>query len=125
MKIDKGVITRQKKRLAKLSEKDLLCRVGSARHLWRRVLPDWDPGVTGVMPVAYQCDRCLTVKRTEIDKRYGIILGKPRYEYPDSYKLKRQESDGTEQLVSSNAVRAVSAAMEVTANILPVNIDEA
>ncbi len=117
-KIDKALITRQKKRLEKLEQKYIDCRVGGIRHHWLRVQPDWSTNVTGVKPVAYQCAECSTVKRMEIDSKYGLILGKPRYEYPEGFKLKRTKGDGTDRLMSPNAVRAVVATQPVERDIM-------
>lgn len=109
MQIDKALITRQRKRLDKLQDAFLACRVGAIRHHWERVLPDWLPSGAAIA-MAFQCSACRTVKRYEVDPKYGIIIGTTRYEYPDGYKLRREEGDGSEQLVSPNAVRAVMAA---------------
>ena len=57
--------------------------------------------------MAYQCAECTTVKRMDVDPKYGFIIGKPRYEYPDWFQLKRGTGDGTERLTSPNAVRVV------------------
>lgn len=108
-KVDKALITRQRKRLKKLDDKYIACRVGSERHHWYRVKPDWTPPNAAVAALAYQCATCRTVKRQEIDAKYGLILGSPSYEYPDGYLLKRTDKDGDDRLMSPNAVRAHSA----------------
>ncbi len=116
-KIDKALITKQKKRLDRLNLEYIKCRVGGDRHRWQRVKPDWEP-TSAVKAVAHQCDRCLCVKRMEVDPKYGLIIGRPSYDYPDEYQLHRQEGDGAERLVSPNAVRAILAAIEPTEEIV-------
>ncbi len=114
IRIDKRLITRQKNRLLATEQKFLPCRVGGVRHLWLRVQPDWQPS-NQAHAVAYQCSSCSTVKRMEIDPKYGFVIGQARYEYPDGYQMKRSEGDGTETLSSPNAVRSIMATIPIPA----------
>jgi len=101
-KFDKALVKRQIGRAKKLEPDMLRCRVGGDRHRWTRVRPDWEPS-NKAQPLAYQCDTCLTVKRMDVDPMYGIIIGRPSYDYPDRYKI--QGAD--EEAMSPQAVRAV------------------
>ncbi len=115
-KIDKALITKQKKKLQDLDDAHLACRVGASRHMWTRVKPDWTTE-SAVTPMAYQCSRCLTVKRLEIDPKYGLIIGRSTYEYPPDYLIKR---DDGEKPITSNAVRAVYSAISPEAEVIRV-----
>ncbi len=101
---DKALVKRQIGRAKKLEPHLLRCRVGGDRHRWTRVRPDWEPS-NKALPLAYQCDVCLTVKRMDVDPTYGVIIGRPSYDYPNGYRV--QGAD--EVAMSPQAVRAVTA----------------
>lgn len=103
--VDKALTKRQIKRAREVDVDLLRCRVGGDRHHWHRVQPDWEPSNKAV-PLAYQCPRCLTVKRMDVDPTYGIIVGRPSYEYDDGFMVKKE---GDEVAMSPRAVRAVIA----------------
>ena len=105
-KIDQALIKRQIERAKELPRELLRCRVGGERHHWDQVRPDWEPS-NAALPLAYQCQHCWTVKRMDVDPKYGFIVGRPSYEYPPNYKLKR--GDEAEQVMSPQAVRFVTA----------------
>lgn len=107
-KPDIKLIGRQVRRAKKLPLRSLSCRVGGDRHHWHRVHPDWEPS-NAAKPMAWQCSVCTGIKRADVDPKYGFVIGRVRYEYPPWYQLHRTEGDGTDQLISSNAVRAVLA----------------
>jgi hypothetical protein len=96
-----ALLDRQIKRLAKLEQINLGCRVGAVGHNWQQVQPDWTPTVKGVVAIAKQCLICETIVRYNISARYGEYLSSPRYEYPDGYIL-----PGSGERIRPQAVRA-------------------
>ena len=101
-KFDKALVRRQISRAKNLDAELLRCRVGGDRHHGHRAKPYWEPS-NKALPLAYQCEFCLTVKRMDVDPKYGFIIGRPSYEYRDGYKLKGVG----EEAMSPQAVRAV------------------
>jgi hypothetical protein len=88
-----------------LSTEHLSCRRGAMGHAWQPVQPDWDPHTRGVVPVASQCSRCLTIRRQNVSKRFGEQLTTPTYEYPEGYQLRR-DGDTKGPALMAQAVRA-------------------
>jgi hypothetical protein len=99
------LLERQIKRTADLTDDYLSCRQGALSHAWQAVQPDWDPNVKGVRAVAFQCTRCLAIKRQNVSVRYGELMGPPSYEYPEGFMLSRKPTD-TGRILSAQAVRA-------------------
>ncbi len=85
----------------------LSCRVGGTRHRWVRCIPDFDPAYKGTYAVVHQCDECTTIKREVVTKQ-GERLGKPDYDYPDGYKVTKDDDDDSPfaTYISPQAVRA-------------------
>ena len=75
--------------------------------------------------MAWQCSNCTGIKRADVDPKYGFIIGRPRYEYPPWYKLHRGKGDGTDQLMSSNAVRAVLSGRGDLPSMVPIDESDA
>lgn len=98
---DVAILRRQIKRAETLEY--LACRRGADSHQWERRIPDFEPEL-GV-PVAWQCLRCLTIKRQVHSKR-GELLASD-YEYPDGYLYHSDSTDSKmERLFTPQAVRA-------------------
>jgi hypothetical protein len=100
-----AVVDRQIRRTDDLPTEYLSCRQGALNHSWRPVRPDWEPNVKGVKAVAYQCSRCLTIKRQNVSVRYGELMGTPSYEYPLGFVLERKPNEEG-RILSAQAVRA-------------------
>jgi hypothetical protein len=99
------LLEKQMKRAADSATEHLACRQGALNHAWQAVKPDWDPKVKGVKPMAYQCTRCLTIKRQNVSVRYGELMARPNYQYPEGFVLRRAEGEKG-RLLSAQAVRA-------------------
>jgi hypothetical protein len=99
------LLQRQMKRAADMATEHLACRQGALNHAWQAVRPDWDPKVKGVKPMAYQCSRCLTIKRQNVSVRFGELMARPSYEYPEGFVLHRGEGERG-RILSAQAVRA-------------------
>ena len=99
------LLDKQIKRTNDLATDHLSCRQGALNHAWHLVQPDWKPKVRGVRPVAQQCTRCFTIKRSNVSERFGELMSSPTYEYPEGYQLVKKPSDKG-RIVSAQAVRA-------------------
>ena len=119
--LDRPLIGRQIKRAKKMATRSLSCRVGGDRHHWQRVKPDWES--SPMRPMMHQCLNCTTIKRVDLDPKYGFIIGRTRYDYPSWFKIQRTEGDGTEALLSSNAVRAALSSV-VCGDAVPIDDGE-
>lgn len=98
---DAAILRRQIKRAEGLEY--LACRQGADTHQWERRRPDFEPDV-GV-PVAWQCLRCLTIKR-QVHSKQGELLASD-YEYPDGYLYHATKEDSKmERMLTPQAVRA-------------------
>jgi hypothetical protein len=97
------LLKRQIKRADTLTTEHLTCRRGALGHHWMAVQPDFKTNVRGAVPVAYQCQGCLCIKRGVVSKRFGEWLANPSIEYPDGYLLSKA---GNEPTVSAQSVRA-------------------
>jgi hypothetical protein len=88
--------------LKDISDDDLACRIGALGHAWQAVQPDFD-SPPGLDPIAKQCIHCTAVGRADVSQRYGQIVGKWRYNYPDGYLVKLPSTGGR---IKSTAVRS-------------------
>lgn len=100
-KSDAAILRRQIKRAAALEY--LACRQGADSHQWERRQPDFEPEVG--LAAAWQCNRCLAIKR-QVHSKGGELLASD-YEYPDGYLYRSTEKDSKmERLFTPQAIRA-------------------
>ena len=98
---DVAILRRQTKRADGLEY--LACRQGADTHQWERRRPDFTPELG--QAAAWQCLRCLAIKRQVHTKRGEIMASD--YEYPDGYLYRKTEADSTmEKMLTPMAVRA-------------------